>query len=95
MSESDLERKVVEYCRLKGMLCYKFSSPARRGVPDRIILYKGRVLFLELKAMGQTPTKLQLREIEMLSKAGFAATWVADFISAKECIDRLREIDEV
>ncbi len=95
MSESELEKKVVAYCRVKGMLCYKFSSPARRGVPDRLILYKGRVLFLELKREREKPTKLQLREIALLEATGFKAQWADNFISAKREIDKLRELDEV
>lgn len=89
MRESDLERKVVEYCRKVGVLTYKFSSPSHRGVPDRIMLYKGRILFLELKATGEKIEKLQEWELGNLTDAGFTARWVDDLDSAKMLIDRL------
>lgn len=86
MRESALERKVVAHCRAAGVLCYKFSSPARRGVPDRILLYRGRVMFLELKAEGKKPTKLQEREISVLHAAGFFSSWTDNFSSAKQLV---------
>lgn len=94
MKEFALERKVVAYCREQGLLCYKFSSPARRGVPDRIILYRGRVMFLELKAPGCKPTKLQEREMSLLGEAGFSATWVDNFKDARTTLNDMFELWE-
>lgn len=82
MRESTIERKVVAYCREQGMLCYKFTSPARRGVPDRLILYRSTVFFLELKATGAKPTKLQLSEMKKLRDAGFRVEWTDNSHSA-------------
>lgn len=86
MKESAIERKVVEYCRNNSILCYKFTSPQRRGVPDRILLYKGRVMFLELKAPGKMPSPLQEREMVELRARGFLAVWSDDVESAKDAI---------
>lgn len=86
MTEAQLERKVVEFCRGYKLLTYKFSSPAHRGVPDRIILYHGRALFLELKRPGKKPTKLQERELEELRAAGCAAHWADNFETARDII---------
>ena len=88
MTEAQLERKVVEFCREYKLLTYKFSSPAHRGVPDRIILYRGRALFLELKRPGKKPTKLQERELEELRAAGCAAHWSDNFQAACDIILR-------
>lgn len=87
MRESALERKVVAHCKAVGVLCYKFSSPARRGVPDRLLLYRGRVMFLELKAEGKKPTKLQERELSVLRAAGFFCEWSSNFPHARHLVN--------
>lgn len=60
VSESYIEKKVCECAKRNGWLTYKFSSPAQRGVPDRIFLKGGSLKFVEFKAPGKRPTKLQL-----------------------------------
>jgi len=63
MLEKIIEGKVNAYAQSKGFLVYKFTSPARRAVPDRIYISpKGRVVFVEFKREGQKPTPPQLRE---------------------------------
>lgn len=59
MRESEIEKKVVEYAKAKGWLVYKFVSPSQRGVPDRIFIRGGEIYFVEFKAPGKKPTKLQ------------------------------------
>ena len=75
MNEKQLESKVVEYCKKHGLYCRKFSSPAHRGVPDRIIVGNGQVMFLELKSPGEKPTQFQLRELDLIRAAGALAMW--------------------
>jgi hypothetical protein len=41
MTEAGIERRVVKYCNDHKLLTYKFTSPAHRGVPDRIIIGGG------------------------------------------------------
>ncbi len=59
MRESIIERAVCRAAREAGWLVFKWSSPNQRGVPDRIFIREGRVLFVEFKAPGKKPTKLQ------------------------------------
>lgn len=75
MRESEIERKLVRYCKDLGMLTYKFVSPNNRGVPDRIILHGGRVLFVELKQKGKKPTTLQLHEMHRIESSGCEVNW--------------------
>lgn len=82
MRESTLEAKIVKYCRENGILTYKFSSPAHRGVPDRVMIKDGKVMFMEVKAPGKSPSALQLHEIEKIQKSGVVAGWVDDFSKA-------------
>ncbi len=44
--ENDIEKYLVRQIKRIGALCYKFTSPGTRGVPDRIILYQGNVFSL-------------------------------------------------
>lgn len=62
MLEKQIEQKVCEYAKKFGVGVYKFTSPARAAVPDRMFIYKGRVFFIEFKREGQKPTPAQERE---------------------------------
>lgn len=67
MRESAIERKVCAYAKQRGCEVYKFVSPGRRGVPDRMFVTpKGKVFFIEFKAPTGKMTALQKREIEKL-----------------------------
>jgi hypothetical protein len=67
--EKDIESKVCEHAKKLGILCYKFTSPSRRSVPDRIFfLPDGRVFLIEFKRAGQHPTPAQAVEIEKLKQ---------------------------
>jgi hypothetical protein len=81
--EASLEARIRGFCQHRQLVCYKFSSPGNRGVPDRLILGKGKVLFLEVKAPGNRPTPLQAREIERLNRHGIDANWCDNFEQAK------------
>lgn len=50
MRESELEAIFVKRVKKAGGRAYKFTSPGRRGMPDRIALFPGgRVFMVELK----------------------------------------------
>ena len=59
MRESEIENKVCQYAKSLGWLCYKFSSPGNRGVPDHLLLRNQVTLFIEFKAPNKKLTKLQ------------------------------------
>lgn len=70
--ESLIEKHLVAEVKRAGGHAYKFVSPGRRGVPDRIVLLPGgRIVFVECKAPGQKPRSEQLREHERLRALGF------------------------
>lgn len=67
MLEAKIERSVCDYARDKGLLVFKFTSPNRAAVPDRLfILPSGKVFFCEFKASGKKPTPAQSREHDRL-----------------------------
>jgi len=65
--EARLVRKVKS--ELKGA-AYKYTSPSRRSVPDRILLFSGYCVFVEAKRPGQTWTGPQARERDKLRALG-------------------------
>lgn len=69
--EDVIEKHLVNEVKNAGGIAYKFVSPGRRGVPDRIVvLPNGRVVFVECKAPGEKPRPDQLREHERLRAMG-------------------------
>ena len=49
-TEGELQKWFVKELRKEGYLVYKFSSPAKRGVPDLLIIdYDGDAFFVEMK----------------------------------------------
>ena len=86
--EKDIEKKVVEYAKSLGLLSYKFTSPAKRSVPDRIFITpKGHVFFMEVKRRGCKPTPAQEVEIMKLIKQR-ANVYVVDLVeNGKAVID--------
>lgn len=86
--EAKIEKAVCDYAKSKGCLVYKFSSPNHRGVPDRLFITpKGLTVFMEFKAPGKTPTKLQLREIDRIRENKGFAVWTDDVEEGKVFID--------
>jgi len=69
--ERVIERALVEAVAAAGGVAYKFTSPARRGVPDRLIVMPGgRLFFAEVKGDGGRLSKLQEVEIARLRQLG-------------------------
>ncbi|WP_257827943.1 hypothetical protein [Burkholderia glumae] len=82
MLEKTVEAYLVERVRALGGEPYKFTSPARASVPDRIVvLPPGRVYFIEVKRPGGKLTRGQEREHEHLRRLG-ADVRVLDSIGA-------------
>lgn len=70
--ENLIEKHLVAEVKKAGGVAYKFVSPGRRSVPDRIVLLPGgRIVFVECKAPGKAPRADQQREHERLRALGF------------------------
>lgn len=70
MLESKLERYLTKKVKSKGGLSFKWTSPGVRGVPDRIIIFGGEVIFVELKTETGRLSKLQEYMVKTLQQNG-------------------------
>ena len=72
MTEKQIEQKLVRVVKSHDGICPKFISPGMDGMPDRLVLLpRGQIGFVEVKAPGKKPRRLQLLRHEMLRKLGF------------------------
>jgi hypothetical protein len=60
MLENRIETALKKGCKKLGALCLKWVSPGNRGVMDRIVIYRGRVWWRELKRPGKKLEPLQV-----------------------------------
>lgn len=91
MREKDVEKNLVRQTSKAGGIAYKFTSPARCSVPDRLCLLPVApehleivaryVRFVECKKPGAKPTKGQLREHQRLRELGYQVS-VLDSVDA-------------
>ena len=71
MLEKEVEAYLVKRVKEMDGIAYKFTSPQRRSVPDRIVVLKGKHLFfVELKSTVGKVTEGQEREIAKLRDLG-------------------------
>jgi hypothetical protein len=88
MLEKQIEAKVCDYAKSKGALVYKFTSPARAAVPDRLFIAPGgKCVFIEFKREGQKPTDAQAREHERLRKQGVSVFVIDNVPDGKAVVD--------
>jgi hypothetical protein len=86
--EKEIEARVCEYARSKGVLAYKFTSPARAAVPDRLFIAQdGRMWFCEFKAAGKKPTPAQEREHTRLREQKVNVFVIDNVAEGKAMID--------
>lgn len=86
MRESFIEEKLTKAVKQNGGVCWKFTSPGIAGVPDRIVLMpKGNIAFVEVKAPGEKPRPLQLSRHRLLRRLGFRVY----------VLDALEDIDKI
>ena len=71
MRERDIESYLVSLVKYYGGEARKVKWIGRNNAPDRVVfLPDGRLIWVECKAPGKTPTAAQLREHERMRKLG-------------------------
>ena len=72
MREKEIEKKLIQAVKQAGGICPKLVSPGFDGMPDRMVLLpKGWMGFVEVKAPGEKPRPLQLSRHRLLRRLGF------------------------
>lgn len=89
MLEKQIERKLTEKVKKLNGMCLKQTSLA--GIPDRLILLPGgKMAFVELKAPGEKPRKLQQVRIKQLRKMGFMCFVVDGLEMISDVLDSIK-----
>ena len=89
MRESTIERAVCDYARKHGVMAMKLAGPNQKGQPDRMFLFKGKVIFIEFKAPRGKPTPLQEKWLRDLRTQKFIAVVCEDAADGKWLIDQI------
>ena len=72
MLEKTVEAALVKRVKELGGIAYKWTSPGRTGVPDRIVMIPGgKIIFVELKSPTGKLTVRQEREHDTIRSLGF------------------------
>ena len=88
MIEKRIEQALKKAVEKRGGIAWKYIAPAKRGVPDRIVLMPGgKIWFIELKAPGKRPTAIQLKRKAQIESMGF----MVRIIDSLEAVDRFIE----
>jgi len=102
MTEKQLQKMVVRYvrCQYKDVILFHVPNAGKRstwhvqdvgilhGVSDLILIYKGKLLALELKIPGNKPTEYQQVFLDDIKKNEFDGYWTDNLDVAQEIIDR-------
>lgn len=93
MLERDIEKALVSAVKKAGGIAPKLTSPGTAGMPDRlIILPKGKVCFVELKAPGQQPRPIQLRQMARLTNLGCMVRTIDHPNQIQDLINEIRSV---
>ena len=87
MKETTVEQHLRRRVKETGGLCWKWVSPGRTGVPDRILIYPpGVIAFVETKAPGEKERPIQVLVQSMLVKMGCL---VFSSVDSREKVDQV------
>jgi len=90
MREKEIEKKLTLEAKKRGGLALKFISPGFDGMPDRIVLMpKGKIAFVEVKAPGKHPRPLQMARHKLLRSLGFKVFVLDDEKEIHKIIDNI------
>lgn len=88
MLEQQIQKKILDYLKHEGWF-FKAITCNKNGVPDIIGVIEGRLIALEVKRLGNKPTKIQQYQIEQIQKAGGLAAVVTSVEDVKKVIDNV------
>lgn len=91
VKENDIEQYAVRRMSKAGGLLVKMKFIARRGAPDRIALFlvQGKMIWIEFKKPGKKADKHQMREHDLLRKAGQRVEIIDSFLGVDMLIKEI------
>ena len=90
MRERHIEQLLCRAVKKKGGIAPKLVSPGYDGMPDRLLLLpRGQVAFVEVKAPGAKPRPLQMARHRLLATLGFRAYVIDDETQIPTLIDEI------
>jgi hypothetical protein len=93
MRERDVEQYLRDKVKAAEGRAYKFVSPGNTGVPDRLVLLPGgKAVFVELKAPGKEPTKMQLLQHRRIRSLGFTVLVIDNKEKVDEFMNQHEEV---
>jgi len=98
MKEELVQKRVVAWLKKQKIWYMKVHGGPYQmaGVPDLMIIYHGQAIFVELKATGKKPTRLQAAVMSELARAGAIVFWGDDpDIIIRELQERFRNLDSL
>ena len=91
MREKTIEQKLIKAVKNAGGIAPKLVSPGFDGMPDRIVLLsKGHMAFVEVKALGKKPRPLQVARHGLLRRLGFKVYVLDDPEQIGGIVDEIR-----
>ena len=92
MREKDIEKKLVDGIKRLGGCAYKWVSPGRDGVPDRIVVLPGGIIwFVELKTDKGRVSPRQEFQLNFLDSLGFNTIVVRGMDECRQFLRAMRE----
>lgn len=92
MRERDIEKWLRRQVESLGGLAFKFTSPGNDGVPDRLaVLPGGLIYFIELKTDRGRLSPLQVWQQDRLRQLGVNVAVIRGMDEAVEFIEEVRD----
>lgn len=91
--ENKIETYLNNEVKRIGGITRKWTCPGRRGVPDRIVMFKGTVWFVEVKTSDGELSISQIREQTVLIQNGVRVRTVYNKTEINKFISCLKNLD--
>lgn len=90
LTEKQIEQRLITKVKDKGGLAIKLNSMA--GLPDRLVLMpKGQIMFVELKAPGRKMSAQQLKRKRQLEELGFLVHCIDSYEGVNKLLQEKRD----
>lgn len=88
-TETAIRTQIAHYLRGIGARPIKYHGGpmSETGIPDLLVCYRGRFVYIETKRPGEHPTPIQIQRMAELDKAGAIGGVATRLIDAMIIID--------